>query len=488
MSRLSGRYRGLWLWLGVLLAACTAESKIGPESGMVHVTLATTGQDLDPDGYSVLVNGVAKGHLADQADTTLIGVPTGSGSVSLTGMASNCTSQQALPLTVNVPANEAIDVAVTVHCAATTAFLRMTVEVAGYDQDPDGFIASIDGGSGVVVTAPGKVVPIGAGDHSVSLSGLASNCSLDPVPATQAFYVAGGDTAVVDFAIGCTAITGSIQVTTSTTGALPDPDGYLVSVGSGAAVHMGINETHLFAGLAPGNYLIQITGIAVNCTQYMPDQVSATVGASGFPLVVTLPVDCPEVGTLRVETPLIPQVPNGYELFMGAWDGAYPIGATDTTVIPNVWVGSQQFSIRMVEGGCIPSPSMGTVTILANQVTDLKIDCPPVGTLRVETPVVSGAGNNFVIGFTDGVSVYAAYALGAADTTVIVQLAAQTYQYVIWVPAGCTATPSEGSLTITSFGVTDLNVGLTCPAASAVRLVPHGASRVRAVKAIRRSD
>jgi len=466
----------------ILLAACSAESKTGPETGMVHVTLATTGQNLDPDGYSLLVNGRPQGHVADQVDTTLLGIPAGSGSVSLSGVAGNCAPQPSLPRTVSVPADDTVSVAVTIQCAATNGFLRLALQVGGYDLDPDGFVAAVDGGAGIAVGAQGKVLAVGAGDHSVTLGGLASNCGLTALPATQAFHVEAGDTAEVDYLIACMAITGSIQVTTSTTGARPDPDGYLVSVGNGTQVLMGINDTHLFAGLAPGSYQVHMTAIAANCTQYLPDQVTAVVEASGYPLEITLPVDCPEVGTLRVETPIIPQVASGYAIFVG--DASYAIGASDTTVITNIPVGTHSFSIRIVEGGCVASPSAGTVTILANQVTDLRIDCPAVGTLRIETPVVPGAGTNFAI--LVGTSWYL---LGATDTTVVPSVLAGAYSFSVAVPAGCTATPESGTLTINPYAVTDLKVDLTCPATlSVLHSAVPGVTRAPAVRVVRRSD
>ncbi len=384
MTRLAVVLRVACLPLAALAAACGGvERAAAPETGAVHVTLATTGSDLDPDGYTVLVNGAVQAHVGIQADTNLIGVPAGTGSVTLTGLAANCSTQPTMPLAVTVLANQSVDVGVTVHCAATTGFLRLWVQGSDIqDQDPDGYFYRIDAGATVAIGNQAAVIPVSHGDHHLTLSGLAANCEIAP-GLTWDFYVGAGDTTEVDFAVGCSLITSAIQVTTSTTGAVPDPNGYSISI-DGAAVAMGINDSHLFTGIAPGTHLVRITGIAPNCILYSPDETTAITGADWYmnPLTITFPVVCPEVGTLRVETPIVPQTGWGFAFFVE--DTAYPLGVTDTTYISNIPIGDHVFSVRIPEDGCVATPNGGTFTIAANQFTDLPVslDCPPPAVRR----------------------------------------------------------------------------------------------------------
>ena len=399
-----------------------------------------------------------QGHVPVQADTSLVGVPEGTGSVNLTGIASNCTVRPSLPLAVTVSASQSVDVGLIINCAAPS-FLHLSVQTTGQDFDPDGYFYTLDAGAAVAIGNEVRVIPVGSGSHTVTLGGFAANCGGPSSVLTQNFD-GEADTAQVSFNVDCTPTTGSILLTMSTTGALPDPDGYLVTIENGPAAAMGVNDTHLFNGLAPGSHKVVITGIAPNCSQYLPDQVTAIVGAGPDPLAFTLPVDCPEVGTLRVETPVLPQVLNGYAIFIG--DDSHAIGATDTTIIPNIPVGVHPFSVRILENGCIATPNGGTVSIAANQFTDLQIECPAAGTLRVETPVISQTGTEFAIQVGDSW-----YLLGTSDTTVIQMVPVGTYPISLIVPAGCAATPDQGDFTVVGFAFTDLQISLSCPAASA---------------------
>lgn len=363
----------------VFLAACGGDSNTSPETGSVHVVVATIGAELDPDGYTVLVDGTARGHVASQADSTLTGLPVGSVSVNLSGVAGNCHATTPLPIAVNVSASQTVDASVTIACAATMGFLRLTLGgPTGQDQDADGYLYSIDGSTPKTVDIPGVVVPVATGDHQVVISGLAANCEILPSPELD-FYVGPADTTEVQFAVGCSYITGAIQVFTATTGPRLDPDGYSVKIDGGAPVSLGINDNHIFTGIVPGTHDVEISGIAPNCILFAPNVVQATIGAGSwsFPLQFTFPVECPEVGTLRVVTPIVPQTPNGFAFFVG--DASYPLGVSDTTFIPNIPVGSHSFTVRIPEDGCIATPNSGTFTIAANAFTDLTVtlNCPP---------------------------------------------------------------------------------------------------------------
>src|SRR5207237_9077207 len=64
-----------------------------------------------------------------------------------------------------------------------------------------------------------------AASHTVQLNGVPANCSVSEGN-PQTVTVAAGSTAQASFTITCTALTGSLTVSTSTSGGTPDPDGY----------------------------------------------------------------------------------------------------------------------------------------------------------------------------------------------------------------------------------------------------------------------
>src|SRR5437764_14422190 len=85
------------------------------------------------------------------------------------------------------------------------------------------------------VTATG----IAAGEHTVALSGVPGNCTVAG-PNPQPVTVAARSAARVTFTIGCVAATGSLTVTTTTTGS-NRPAGYTVTPATG---HSGARGAH----------------------------------------------------------------------------------------------------------------------------------------------------------------------------------------------------------------------------------------------------
>jgi len=66
--------------------------------------------------------------------------------------------------------------------------------------------------------------------------------------------------------VTCSATTGSLTVSASTTGSSLDADGYTVTVDGGSPQAIGINGSVTFNGLAAGGHSIALSGVAANCT------------------------------------------------------------------------------------------------------------------------------------------------------------------------------------------------------------------------------
>src|SRR5204863_418905 len=93
---------------------CTA---LPPPTGDLTVTAATSGQDLDPDGYTVTVDGGQSRSLGINTSTTYNGLTATSHTVELTGIAGNCTVSAQNPRTVTV-ATSGTTTTFTITCAA----------------------------------------------------------------------------------------------------------------------------------------------------------------------------------------------------------------------------------------------------------------------------------------------------------------------------------------------------------------------------------
>ncbi|HTD70741.1 MAG TPA: hypothetical protein VK647_09785, partial [Gemmatimonadales bacterium] len=81
-------------------ASCTP---LGSGTGTLTITTGTIGSNLDPDGYTVTVDGTTSQAIATNGSATFT-VPAGANPVALSGVASNCWANGANQGTVTVPA------------------------------------------------------------------------------------------------------------------------------------------------------------------------------------------------------------------------------------------------------------------------------------------------------------------------------------------------------------------------------------------------
>src|SRR5207253_8693172 len=89
-----------------------------------------------------------------------------------------------------------------------------------------------------------------------------------------------GGTATAAFTISCTALTGSVTVSTTTSG--PDqPSGYTVRVRGGSSQTIGASESGTFTGLATGSHTVTLAGVPSNCSVSGGPSQTVTVTAGG---------------------------------------------------------------------------------------------------------------------------------------------------------------------------------------------------------------
>lgn len=85
--------------------------------GELEVSASTTGEDPDPDGYRVSVDGSRSDSIGPNGSTTFTGLSPGDHDVELAGVASNCSIDGANPRTVAVEAGKTASTAFTVDCS-----------------------------------------------------------------------------------------------------------------------------------------------------------------------------------------------------------------------------------------------------------------------------------------------------------------------------------------------------------------------------------
>ncbi len=126
----------------------------------------------------------------------------------------------------------------------TTGDLTVNATTTG-DNQPGSYTVTVDEGLSRTIAANGAGTTynaLPAGDHTVALTDVPANCTVSG-GASKPVTVPAGGAATAAFTISCTALTGSLTVTTSTSGQSQDPDGYTFAVDNGTPQAIGVNQT-----------------------------------------------------------------------------------------------------------------------------------------------------------------------------------------------------------------------------------------------------
>src|SRR5438309_11079185 len=159
---------------------------------------------------------------------------------------------------------------IAINAGALAYGVTMSGTLVGRDP-PSGFanITSMSDGAGLIAegdyavpAAAGQVDPRWTWNFSPSSPGtwLATVLALNP---------------------GTAPALGNLTVSTSTSGANLDPDGYTVAVDGGPGQAIGINGSLSFTNLAAGSHSVTLSGVAVNCTVTGGNTQTVSVPAGG---------------------------------------------------------------------------------------------------------------------------------------------------------------------------------------------------------------
>jgi Tol biopolymer transport system component len=266
-----------------------------PSTGGLEITTSTSGPEPDGDGYAISIDQAAEIAIGVNATLQRDNLEPGSHTVRLGGLAANCTVEGDNPRNVNVSAGSTATVAYTVTCNATTGSIRVTASTTGPSPDADGYTITLNGTDRGSLTTTGEVTvdELAPGDYQIGLSGIAGNCQAQPNP--QSVTVTAGSTIMASFAVSCVALpptTGTIAVSTVTTGTQLDPDGYTMSLDGGAGQTIGLNAMLMISPVAPGTHQVELAGMATNCRVDGDNPRSVTVSA-GTTTPAAFNIACP---------------------------------------------------------------------------------------------------------------------------------------------------------------------------------------------------
>ena len=103
----------------VLLAGCNRDDINVSDRGTIELPVATIGDDIDPNGYIIVINPGGFGGAIESEQTLVIDLPADDYTVELTDVAENCTVLSENPVSVTLPAFTTITVEFNVLCEAT---------------------------------------------------------------------------------------------------------------------------------------------------------------------------------------------------------------------------------------------------------------------------------------------------------------------------------------------------------------------------------
>ena len=135
--------------------------------------------------------------------------------------------------------------------------LHVTITTTGAGTDPDGYLVQVDAGAAQAIAVNGvlDVANLIAGQHTLTLSGMAAGCTLQT---SQPTLLRRGDrTGDARRAHGDVQARGT-SVTTTTTGGGTDPDGYLVRVDKGAARVIAVDGVLDVTDLTTGQHAVTL--------------------------------------------------------------------------------------------------------------------------------------------------------------------------------------------------------------------------------------
>ena len=150
-------------------------------AGTLRVITATTGDSPDPDGYSFSLDRGDNQPIGANATATITNLAAGAHLVQLSGLSDDCQVQGTSSRTVNVPGGGSNDVTFNVSCTRPAGSIRVTVATTGSPADPNGYQVTLDIGTGQHIDPDGSLRfnDIAVGSHTVTLTDVAENCSVE---------------------------------------------------------------------------------------------------------------------------------------------------------------------------------------------------------------------------------------------------------------------------------------------------------------------
>jgi hypothetical protein len=337
--------------LSVLTTACGSEDPAGASARTLEITIDTSGDEPDADGYTIQIDAESARPIPASEILRHRDISPGDHTVYVGGVAENCQVQGANPRTISLPAEGTTAITIEVVCAARTGSMLVTTLTRGPSPYPSNHTIAVDGVERSAIDT-GRVLigGLAPGRHEVQLRGVAAHCTAQGNPRTLS--VRALEVALVTFFVNCVSSRGFLEITTSLRGQRSSFD-LAYSVDGGRLKRLGSAGT-LTEVVEAGTHLVELFNLPEDCRVLGPNPRSVEVPFdSRARLNFQIHCDTPASGSLHVSVTTSGSAidPDGYELWVSGGTG-YHLEPQDRLIISNLSPGYHGISLREVSGNC----------------------------------------------------------------------------------------------------------------------------------------
>ena len=280
--------------------------------------------------------------------------------------------------------------------------------------------------------------------------------------------------------------TGTLEITTATTGPEPDTDGYVVTVDDATQTVIGPNATFQLQNLESGDHSVQLAGVAENCAVAGENPRSIQVEA-GKTARLDFAVTCTiGAGAIRVSvtTSGSPPDPDGYVAKLDDGDPGLPIESNGNVTFSGVAAGSHTVTLTEVAADCaVTGGPTQSVAVVAGETSELgfEVTCAlPAGSIQVTTATTGSSLDPD--GYTVSVDGGTPQAIGSNATLALEGLAVGTHTVALAGIAGNCHLDGENPRTVDVVQAsTTVTFGLTCLGADALIAFTSNAFQLLAI-------
>jgi hypothetical protein len=186
--------------LAAVAAGCGDGGSGNSEDGSVTVGVSTSGNDINPYGYAVVL-GTRQPFGVGVNDTVELVAAAGEHVLALVNVPDNCNTLGENPRMVVVEAGRSTESEFAVECFIRTGIIQVRTFTSGSGGARDGFIVRIGDITQAVERTGSRAVVVPPGDHQVLLDGI-TGCTVEGDNPMRA-QVAEEEVATVTFVVNC---------------------------------------------------------------------------------------------------------------------------------------------------------------------------------------------------------------------------------------------------------------------------------------------